>query len=121
MDQVAGWVLGQINPLSWLQSAWTALSGSLLRQITGFLTSTSGPLSLEGVTSSQTVLHYATLTRLIADAALAGVLVWAFLGVMWHQASYQRAREPPSPNSAARLDAVLWWPMRGLMRTRRPY
>jgi hypothetical protein len=92
VDQIAGWVLGQVNPLNWLRAAWGALSGPLYDHVTGLLTSTTGPLSLEGLASSPTVVHYATLTRLIADAALGGILVWAFIGVMWQQSAYGHYR-----------------------------
>jgi TrbL/VirB6 plasmid conjugal transfer protein len=92
VDQIAGWLVGQVNPLNWLRSAWAAVSGSLYDQVTGFVTSTRGPLSLEGLTASPTVVHYLTLTRLIADAALAGVLVWAFIGTMWQQSAYGHYR-----------------------------
>ena len=81
-----------INPFAWLQSAWMALSGPLFDRLTQFLTSTAGPLSGEGLTALPTVVHYATLTRAVADAALAGVLVWAFIGVMWQQSAYGHYR-----------------------------
>ncbi len=92
LQQIAGFLQGLLNPLGWLRSAWESAGASLYAQVTGFLTSTTGPLSLEGLTTSQTVVHYATLTRLIADAALAGVLVWAFIGVMWQQSAYGHYR-----------------------------
>ena len=80
------------DPLGWIRSAWQSLGTSLYEQVTGFVTSTTGPLSLEGLTSGPTVVRYVVLTRLIADAALAGVLVWAFLGVMWQQSAYGHYR-----------------------------
>lgn len=92
MDQIAGWLLGQVNPLNWLRSAWDAVSGPLYDQVSGFVTSTRGPLSLEDLMTTPTVAHYLTLTRLIADAALAGVLVWAFIGTMWQQSAYGHYR-----------------------------
>ena len=92
MDQIAGWLLGQVNPLGWLRSAWDAVSGPLYDQVAGFVTSTRGPLSLEDLMTTPTVVHYLTLTRLIADAALAGVLVWAFIGTMWQQSAYGHYR-----------------------------
>ena len=92
MDQLVSWLLGRMNPLDWIRSAWDSIGASLYSQVTGFLTSTTGPLSLEGLSSSPTVVHYVTLTKLIADAALAGVLVWAFIGVMWQQSAYGHYR-----------------------------
>jgi hypothetical protein len=81
-----------LDPVSWLRAAWAAVGDSLHGQITGLLTSTSGPLSLAGLTASPTVAHYATLTRLVADGALAAVLVWAFLALIWQPSAQGQYR-----------------------------
>lgn len=92
LQTIASFLQGLMNPVAWLRSIWRAIGQPLFDQVTAFLTSTSGPLSLDGLTRSDTVVHYVTLTRLIADAALAGVLVWAFIGSMWNQSVYGHYR-----------------------------
>lgn len=92
LQQIATLLQSLLNPAGWLRPAWGGLAGPLYDRLTGLVTSTGGPLSLEGVSSSSTVVHYTTLTRLIADAALGGVLVWAFIGVMWQMNAYGHYR-----------------------------
>lgn len=83
---------GAWNPTAWIGGFWSTFGRPALEALTGFLTSTDGPLSGEGLTNSPTVLHFAGMTRLIADGALVGVLVWAFIGVMWQQSAYGHFR-----------------------------
>lgn len=92
LQQLLSIVGGVWNPGAWLQGLWAAFGRPAFNALTGFLTATDGPLSGEGLTSSPTVLHYAGMARLIADGALAGVLVWAFIGVMWQQSAYGHYR-----------------------------
>ncbi|HEX6488907.1 MAG TPA: hypothetical protein VF137_08580 [Candidatus Dormibacteraeota bacterium] len=92
LQQILALLQNVFNPIGWLRSAWSGSGHDLLSQLTGFLTSTNGPLSLEGLTRNDTVVHYVTVTRLIADGALAGVLVWAFIGQMWNQSAYGHYR-----------------------------
>ena len=92
LQQLLTLLQGIWSPLQWISSLWTAFGRPALGSLAGFLTATDGPLSGEGLTSTHTVLHFAGLTRLIADGALAGVLVWAFIGVMWQQSAYGHYR-----------------------------
>lgn len=92
LGQLLALLRGIWNPAAWIDGFWTAFGRPAFDALTGFLTATDGPLSGERLTSSATVVHYAGLMRLIADGALAGVLVWAFIGVMWQQSAYGHYR-----------------------------
>jgi hypothetical protein len=92
LGQLLALAQGAWDPAAWIGGFWSSFGKPAFEQLTGFLTSTDGPLSGAGLTSSPTVVHFAGLTRLIADAALAGVLVWAFVGVIWQQSSYGHYR-----------------------------
>ena len=92
LQQLLGMLGGVWNPWGWFQGLWAAFGRPAFNALTGFLTATDGPLSGEGLTTSATVVHYAGMARLIATAALAGVLVWAFIGSMWNQSTYGHYR-----------------------------